>query len=289
MKRAFPVYDICKFSLTQEEDIIIKRFAPYLKTLTKVHFPHRHDFYHLVFFTHGGGGHSIDFEQFKIQPFHVYFMVPGQVHDWSFEGEMDGYVINFSTVFFQSFLLNTHYLDQFSFFRGNVSTCTLNIPEAQQQRAIEILEKAVQEEEQAGKFRQDILRVLLLEFFLLMSKVNGDMETSAVQENHSYTLVRNFERLIEEHYLHQRLPKYYAEQLCISPSHLNAICQDILGTSAGELIRNRIVLEAKRMLVNLDLTVGEIAYGLNFTDNSYFGKFFKNQTGMTPEVFRKKF
>jgi AraC-like DNA-binding protein len=288
MKREFPVYDICKFSLTQEEDIIIKRFAPYLKTLTKVHFPHRHDFYHLVFFTHGGGGHSIDFEQFSIQPFHVYFMVPGQVHDWSFEGDMDGYVINFSNEFFKSFLLNSHYLDQFSFFRGNVNSCTLNIPEEHQERACQILEKAVQEEEQEGKFRQDILRVLLLEFFLLMSKVNGDAATLPNQESHNYAILRNFERLIEEHYLQHRLPKQYAELLCISPSHLNAICQEQLGTSAGELIRNRIVLEAKRMLVNLDLTVTEIAYGLNFSDNSYFCKFFKNQTGISPEVFRKK-
>jgi AraC family transcriptional activator of pobA len=60
-----------------------------------------------------------------------------------------------------------------------------------------------------------------------------------------------------------------------------------LGIPAGEVIRNRIALEAKRLLINNDLTVQEIAGQLNFADNSYFTKFFKKQVGITPEEFRK--
>jgi AraC-like DNA-binding protein len=61
----------------------------------------------------------------------------------------------------------------------------------------------------------------------------------------------------------------------------------MLGISAGELIRDRILLEAKRLLINLDLTISEIAYQLNFSDNSYFTKFFKKYTGQKPDEFRK--
>lgn len=287
MKREFPVYDICKFSHTQEEDIIVKRFAPYLKTLRKLHFPHRHDFYHIVIFTQGNGDHSIDFEKFNIKPYHVYFMAPGQVHDWNFEENIDGYVINFSTFFFKSFLLNSQYLEQFSFFSGIVNYCTVDIPVANQSSVKEILEKAVLEAEGHDRFRQDTLRVLLLEFFLLIAKSNGDNYIIKNPESHNHTLLRNFEKLIEQHYLQHRLPKQYAELLCVTPGHLNTVCQELLGTSAGDMIRNRIVLEAKRMLINLDLTVTEIAYSLNFNDNSYFCKFFKNQTGISPEFFRK--
>jgi AraC family transcriptional regulator, transcriptional activator of pobA len=68
---------------------------------------------------------------------------------------------------------------------------------------------------------------------------------------------------------------------------LNAICNEMLGISAGEVIRNRVLLEAKRLLINLDLNISEIGYRLNFNDNSYFAKFFKKYTGMLPEEFRK--
>ena len=67
-----------------------------------MHFPHKHSFYHLVFFTAGAGCHSIDFDRFAIQTNQIYFMIPGQVHTWEFEGDMEGYVVNFSTAFFQS-------------------------------------------------------------------------------------------------------------------------------------------------------------------------------------------
>ena len=80
----------------------------------------------------------------------------------------------------------------------------------------------------------------------------------------------------------------YAELLYITPNHLNALCKDHLGIPAGELIRNRIILEAKRLLINQDLSISEISYVLNFNDNSYFTKFFKKQVGVTPEEFRRK-
>jgi len=287
MKKEFPIYDICKFSYSQEEDIIVKPFGPYLKAMRKLHFPHRHDFYHIVVFTKGGGSHSIDFEKFRVQPYHVYFMAPGQIHGWDFEGEVDGYVINFSAGFFKSFLLNSQYLEQFPFLSGNVHYSVVEIAEEEQSSVLAIMEKAVKEEEHQGRFRQDILRVLLLEFFLMIAKSNGDADGAKNPENHNHATLRSFEKLIGEHYLHHRLPKHYASLLCVTPNHLNAICKEFLGSSAGDMIRNRIVLEAKRMLVNLDLTVTEIAYSLNFEDNSYFCKFFKKQAGVSPDVFRK--
>ncbi|PTS97440.1 AraC family transcriptional regulator, partial [Pedobacter sp. HMWF019] len=73
----------------------------------------------------------------------------------------------------------------------------------------------------------------------------------------------------------------------ITPNHLNALCNDLLGKSAGEIIRERVILEAKRLLINLDLSVAEIAERLNFSDQSYFIKFFKKYEEITPEKFRK--
>ncbi|AEV99676.1 AraC family transcriptional regulator [Niastella koreensis] len=287
MKKEFPVYDICKFSYSQEDDIIVKPLAPYLRAMRKLHFPHRHDFYHLIFFTQGGGSHTIDFEKFEIKPYHGYFMAPGQVHGWDFEGDIDGYVINFSAGFFKPFLLNNQYLENFTFLNGNIQHSVIDIDEQYRSPLTELLNKVLVEAESTGRFRLDKLRIMLLEFFFLIAEIKGESGDVKSIENHNQIVIRNFEKLIDKHYLQLRLPKDYAELLCVTPSYLNSICKELLGLSAGNLIRNRIVLEAKRMLINLELTVTEIAYKLNFSDNSYFCKLFKNQEGVSPETFRK--
>ncbi|HCU46615.1 helix-turn-helix domain-containing protein [Sphingobacterium faecium] len=77
--------------------------------------------------------------------------------------------------------------------------------------------------------------------------------------------------------------------LYITSNHLNFICKDQINMSAGEIIRNRVLLEAKRMLVNFELSVATIGMELNFFDTSYFIKFFKKYTLFTPEAFRKQY
>ncbi len=98
--------------------------------------------------------------------------------------------------------------------------------------------------------------------------------------------MRQFEKLIEQHYREKHLPKAYAEMMFLTPNHLNALTNNVIGKSAGEIIRDRILLEAKRLLANSDLMINQIAEVLNFEDNAYFTRFFKKYLGITPEGFR---
>lgn len=287
MKKEIPVYDICTLSEFKQEDILISRFAPYLAQHHKLHLAHKHTFYHLVLFTEGAGTHAIDFEQFDVKPYQIYFMIPGQVHSWNFEGPVNGYVINFSVPFFQSFLLKPDYLEQFSFFSGSISDAVINLPEAMQPHIIQLFEQLVQESENSQRLGLDMVRALMLQLFISIGRLGFEQQAQQVSA-YNYTLLKNFQKLIESHYTALRLPKDYAELLYITPNHLNALCKDVLGIPAGEVIRNRIVLEAKRLLINLQLTIAEIATRLSFDDNSYFTKFFKKHTGLTPEEFRKE-
>jgi hypothetical protein len=119
MLQSIPTIDICTLADDiKQDDILISRFASYLDAHKNLFFPHRHSFYHLVLFTDGGGSHTIDFESFEVRPGQIYFMIPGQVHSWAFEGFTDGYIINFSSSFIQSCLLSTSDIFKFKIFYG---------------------------------------------------------------------------------------------------------------------------------------------------------------------------
>jgi AraC family transcriptional activator of pobA len=286
MKKAFPVYDICALSDHQHEDLLVSRFAPYLQKHQNLSLPHKHTFYHVVMFTEGSGTHAIDFKSFDVLPNQVYFMAPGQVHRWNFEGPVDGYIINFSASFFQSFLLRPDYLESFPFFTGNIDDEVMNIDKDAAPAMVNIFEQLINESAITGKLNLDMMRALLLQLFILVARQSPNNK-QITAPNYNYTLLQSFRKLVDQNFTNIKLPKDYAALLYITPNHLNALCNDMLGLSAGELIRNRVILEAKRLLVNLELNINEIAGKLNFTDNSYFTKFFKKYTTLTPEEFRR--
>src|SRR5258708_14179695 len=172
MQGAFPVYDICKLSDFQQEDLLISRFAVYLQKHKDLYFPHKHTFYHLVLFTKGGGTHSIDFKTFDVIPHQIYFMIPGQVHSWNFEGDVDGYLIHFSLPFFQSFLLKNEYLDQFPFFSGIIDDPVINVQPPLQQKVTHLFEEIITESEAPGRMGIDLIRTLMLQLFILISRIN---------------------------------------------------------------------------------------------------------------------
>jgi AraC family transcriptional activator of pobA len=287
MQKHIPILDICTLSEYKEDDILVSRLEDYLRENTNMHFPHKHSFYHLVFFTVGAGSHSIDFDRFDIQKDQIYFMIPGQVHTWEFKGEMEGYVVNFSTAFFQSFLLRPEYVETFSFFAGNTKDGVLNLTQEKARIVQATFEELVAQANVLQDHRWDMIRVLLLKILITIEQKNNNEHTPDVS-NYNYALLKSFQKLIEKNYKKLKLPMEYAELLYITPNHLNGLCKDYAGIAAGELIRNRIILEAKRMLINQQTSIAEIAYELNFKDNSYFSKFFKKQVGVTPEEFRKK-
>jgi len=287
VEQVIPVYDICTLSPGGADDILISRFAPYLDHHKNLSAAHRHSFYHLVLFTQGAGTHTIDFEKFNVEPYQVYFMIPGQVHSWSFEGLTDGYIINFSASFFQPFLLNPAYAESFPFFGGDVKTSVITLPARLHENVRQLFERIILEAGRNDASGTDMIRVLMMQFFITVSRLSQESMLKG-PASYNQTLVHNFQKLTGEHYTRLKLPKDYAEMLYITPNHLNAVCKDILGVSAGDVIRNRLVLEAKRLLTNPQLNINEIAFTLNFSDNSYFTKFFKKAEGKTPEQFRKQ-
>jgi AraC family transcriptional activator of pobA len=289
-KQVLPTYSICNLTETPllQSELMADRFADYLEAHKDLHFPHKHNFYHLVYFTKGSGTHSIDFLYYPVEPGQVYFMIPGQVHSWDFNGSVDGYIINFSSSYLDVLITNPRYLDLFTFFSGNAKDQVINI-DAQKRKEIEnIFENILQEVTENKIFHDDMIRTAMIQLFILFERLSTK-DTVGEKNNYNSTLLRNFKKLIDTNYATKKLTKEYAELLYVTPNHLNALCKDLTGSSAGQIIRDRVLLEAKRLLINATISVSGIANELNFIDNSYFTKFFKKYEGVTPETFRKQF
>jgi AraC-type DNA-binding domain-containing proteins len=284
-KNTIPVIDSCSIDLNNKTTIHIDDLKEYIIKHQDMVFPHKHNFFHFVLFTQGSGEHIIDFNHYKIEPYQIYFMVPGQVHTWNFTGDEEGYVVNFSIDYFQSFLLRTDYLERFSFLQGKIEHLIFVIGEQFQNQSITILEQILAAK--TAGLSEDYIRTLLLQFILYIS-ISTEKENQEHGTPYNHKIFNSFQQLVEQQFKSTKLPSVYANQLFITPNHLNAICKSYIGQSAGEIIRNRIVLEAKRLLVNRNLNISEIADELQFNDNSYFTKFFKKSAGLAPEEFRKQ-
>lgn len=93
--------------------------------------------------------------------------------------------------------------------------------------------------------------------------------------------------LLAQHHMEERSVTFYAEKLCITPKYFSTLVKKKTGKSAAQWIDNYVILEAKNLLKYSDMSIQEIAYRLNFSTQSFFGKYFKHQTGISPTEYRK--
>ena len=111
--------------------------------------------------------------------------------------------------------------------------------------------------------------------------------SGAVTLTRSDVQVEQLRRLIDDHFRKERLISFYAEKLAMTADRLNDHVKRATGVTAGHLIRQRVLTEAKRQLVFTNQPIHEIAYDLAFSDPSHFTRFFRKQTGTTPQAFRE--
>ncbi len=278
-----PVLEQCTVSYKEDKNFLADRLEVYLGKNNNLVFPHRHNFYQMLLFLSGEGMHEIDFKQYPIERGQVYFMGPGQVHSWMFEGKMTGYIVNFDIDYFKSLLIQSDYVENLDLF-SSLNEGVFTLEEYQVREISSLFDQLI--ELSSLPVAKDLKRSLLL-YILLRFDQAYIPNFPAKSIDYHLVLIKNFISLVDQNFKELHLPKEYAELLFVTPNHLNSVCKEYLGTQAGEVIRNRIMLEAKRLLILPDWTISQVAYELSFNDNSYFTKFFKKVEGKTPEEFRK--
>lgn len=279
-----PVYSIGEYPGSRAHDeLYIQRLEEHLVRFPAAEEPHGHDFYLLVFVTAGAGTHTIDFVTYEVAPGQLYFLVPGQVHNWAFAPGSTGFVVFFTAEFYLLQYPGPR-LRQYPFF-GHFRAPLVQLQSAQEPPFGLLLEQLLAEAGSAFPNRLQVARAYLYALLEVAARsYEADQPTEARPGQRQ---LREFELLLDQHFRTLKSVRAYADRLHLTPNYLNALCRQHLKHTASELIQRRVVVEAQRQLTHSTRSVQQIADGLGFDDPSYFSRYFRKHTGRTPEQFRK--
>jgi AraC-like DNA-binding protein len=136
-------------------------------------------------------------------------------------------------------------------------------------------------------FRKDLIRTLLLAMFYDVGNIIYRVRNFGEVQVPSEKLFTRFLRLVQTNCKRERRVSWYAQQLCISPKYLSLVVKRISGRTALEWIENYVTMELRVALKNSTRSIKEIAEDMNFPNQSFLGKYFKEHVGMTPSEYRK--
>jgi AraC-like DNA-binding protein len=262
------------------------RLEDFMNETHGFYFPHRHNYYMVMLATEGKGRHFIDFKSYEVNPGMVFFMYPGMIHAWEEVNDLKGYLIFFTAEFFSK---RYHFdsLLSFPFFSNSRGLPFVGLCKESFESTELLMQTMLNEYDKGGDRMASALRSLLNVVLIQSGRLYQSGQQLKSDDKKQKVILKEFEQLVDAHFLEKRLVKDYAKLLHISPNYLNVVVKEMTDKSAGETIRDRIMLEAKRKLTHEEKTVAEIGYDLNFKDTAYFCRFFRKYEGLSPDKFRK--
>lgn len=284
--------DIKKYSfkqgLPQEFELvgIGQLYNNYCDTLTT---PHRTGFYHILWFQKGSPTHLVDFNPIKIKPDTLLFLNKDTVQRFDKKGGFDGKAILFTDSFFCKTEADIKYLRSSILFNDLFSVSHIQISKTASLFAqlFQLMETELENEKDI--LQSDILKNLLHNFLLLSERERRKQNYTEAKKDADLDYVMLFKDLLENQFHNQKLVNNYARQLSVTEKRLNQATSKILGKSPKEMIDERVMLEAKRLLAHTNESVKEIGYNLGFDEPTNFIKYFRKHNNSTPVEFREQF
>lgn len=246
---------------------------------------HTLTYYDITLITNGTGLFYLDGNQFDIKPGTVFFSSPMQVRKWEIDKVPLGKVLIFEEDFLCEFFNDNQFVQKLSFFNNSQNTTPIVLNGDKYSYFLNILNTIESEIITRESKDNHILRSLLYQALVWLNRTYK--QKNPVKEKKADTKVLQFRKLVDKNFTEEHSVKFYAKRLNITPGYLNDLVNLNMGISAKQIIQNRIFLEARRLLTYSSLTVSEIAWRLNFQDDSYFIRAFKKNNGCTPQTFRK--
>lgn len=283
-----PYHDISSILELGKSDVHIQLQKPVFENeLLNLH---RGSYFCVLLLTKGSVNHMANLHYFQAQENTLVFSSPGIIKCWDQpSSDLDGYSLLFTADFFSRESHQSSHLSQLPFFQWNAQHF-VQISKATR-KTLEPLFKKIQEELHGQQPKhnlaiQSYLNILLIELERIYVNTTNKASQSLPK---SVTLANKFKCLVSHHFYQKLSIKQYADMLNVTPNHLNDTVKSVSGKTAGSLIQEMTLLEAKVLLHQTQITIAEIAFHLNFQEPSYFGRFFKKQTGMTPFQYRQSY
>lgn len=251
--------------------------------------PHKHDFYVTLIFTKGTGKHEIDFETYDIKPGSMFFLKPGQIHNWTLSEDISGYIFFHTVSFFEKDFTRNH-IQSFPFFYYDQASPVLYVKEEKINYITALFTAMLEESKTIEIFKAEKILTLIHLVYIECSRLIMGKEQKQETTKNSYTRqFKDFQQFVENHYKTEKSATFYADKLNISPKHLNRICQNVIGKTTTEYVTERVLLEAKREIIYQKKSLAEIAYDLGYEDYAYFSRIFKKHFNENPSEFINKY
>lgn len=244
-------------------------------------------FYILLFFTEGNATHTIDFEEFLCEKGTVLSIRKNQIHKFH-PSNAKGYLMIFTDDFLIKSIEKSEVSKSLQLFNELIVSPKLQL-KTNDYSEIKQLVESIQKEYITIKdeYSQSIIRSFLTILFKKLMRIKSDEQT--IFENKKYlSQFIAFQNLVEAQCFQTKTVSDYAEQLQVSTKTLNNITQEVVHQSAKKFINEIVVKQIKRLLINTELSVKEIAYQAGFNEPTNMYKFFKKYSQVTPEVFRSQ-
>ena len=264
--------------------ITIADLRPYLRRSGEAPFsPHRHDFNQAIWITAGKGTHHVDFRLLTYGPESLMWIPPGAVHHFERDSSARGVLLHFN-----SDLVVQNDRDHQRLSRLRVKSRNAGRAQALERSQTSTLKSLVtllkQESESNARSGQDQIVQSLARTLVIF--IDRWLVDEGCAEPSLYPIYFSFFDLVERWFRDHRPIPDYAQELQVSVKTLSRSTQDAAGTSPGAIIIDRLLLEAKRLLVHSNTPVKSVAYELGFTDAAYFSRLFRRHAGLSPQKFR---
>ena len=248
--------------------------------------PHKHQFYEVLLIQEGETTQNIDYQDFKIESTTLFFISQGQLHLWgkTNTNTIKGFRLMFTEEFFLQNYINKNFLFELVFLDNVYFYPCISLTEETQKpisNYFELLHQEFQREDKNPKVLQSLLYIVLIE----IQRFVNQKEAKILPSKHLATY-KLFVELLENQFQKHLSVGEYANRLCISEKQLNRMVKSVTNKSVGEVIKNRIILESKRLLTSTDLNINQIADELGFENSAYFARYFKKETNFSPTEFK---
>ena len=287
-KERQPVIDKVLYTFREEARLHID-IVPIARLLTernkgRTTAPHRTSFYRIIWFREGQPTHSVDFEKIPIHAPALLFIHKDKIHQFDRLSPHDGMVLIFTDDFFCRTENDRQFLRTARLFSEPDTAVLLAVDE----HLNGMLEQLVHEIRQPNHpVKSNLLYHLLNTFLYSAERVASAQYSQRTSLTNGVLLVSSFLDLVEQQFQRRLTIETYADWLNVTVNTLNEAALAVKGKTSKQLVTERLLLEAKRLLVHSALTVKEIGFELGFDIPTNFNKFFLNNAGQTPLAFQK--